>query len=182
MLMEKLGALSENEKLHLLSWLLVLHDIDQVSPGCLGRRPSLLPSPACSSPPCWPASLEQIQSLQKISGNEFIFRRNLNKKCVTCCQERGIQWRCTVGFELLQRWPMMPRSSFSRLAAEPWEREIDSLSEQILGHVLGSNLLDALVHGDGQHPLLHLVMLGSRQVRLVRQWDLPKNESEQINC
>ena len=70
---------------YLLSWLLVLHDIDQVYrdvwvclfhcltlilygqalPGYLGRRPSLLPSPACSSPPCWPASLEQIQSLQK---------------------------------------------------------------------------------------------------------------------
>ena len=97
-------------------------------PECLGRRPSLLPSPACSSPPCWPASLEQIQSLQKsVAMNLYLGGKiwKAKTKCVTCCQERDIQWRCKVGFEPLQRWPRMPRSSFSRLAAEPWEREID---------------------------------------------------------
>ena len=51
-----------------------------------------------------------------------------------------------------------------------------------LRHVVVSDLLDALVHGDGQHPLLHLVMLGRCQVRLVRQWDLTKKWNfEKIN-
>ena len=63
--------------------------------------------------------------------------------------------RCLVAHPLVQ-WQSLEKSSLV-------------VKDMIVGH-----LLDPLVHGDGKHPLLHLVMLGCRQVRLVRQRDLSK--------
>ena len=63
--------------------------------------------------------------------------------------------RCLVAHPLVQ-WQSLEESSLV-------------VKDMIVGH-----LLDPLVHGHGKHPLLHLVMLGCRQVRLVRQRDLSK--------